>query len=114
MHDQITSNTDSKVKASFCDWAARFSLIMPFVLIVATFGLIGLMHASNGFMSGFLGCEVVLLFISFVFGAISMMGFQYCRRKFSLWIALAGVLISGAVGFAAFLLYSLSSGWSGC
>ena len=119
MADQNMNNTAFKPKASFCDWAARFSLIMPLVATVVTFGLLYLVSSLGAdwrdVLSVFLACEVVLLFASFISGATSLIGSQFYRRRFSPWIAILGVLASGAVGFVTLVLHALSEGWwSGC
>jgi hypothetical protein len=107
-------------RKSFFDIAGWLSLIIPFVLTAITFGFILLADHANpkslspNFISGVLGCEFLIAVGSIILGAVSVLGVKRHKRRISLWIALAGILVSGIASYAAFILLALSGMGSNC
>ena len=120
----VSDNSPKKIVQasgkSFFDIAAWLSLIIPFVLTAVTFGLILLANHANpkslspNFVSGVLGCEFLIAVSSIILGVASVLGIKRHKRRISLWIALAGILVSGIASYAAFILLALSGMGSNC
>jgi hypothetical protein len=117
--DETTMGLANKSKMSSFDWAAWLSLITPLAAAAITFGLFlaaNYSHSNslsiNNLISGVLGCEFLLLFVSLVFGVVSLFGIQRHKRKLTLWIALFGILANCAALFVALELLILMIGTS--
>jgi hypothetical protein len=119
MANDNNKNFSLRPKMSFFDMLAWFSFVAPFVAAGLTFGL-GLIannsrqNSLDYFITDFLGCEFLALVVTFIFGVVSLFGVQRHRRKLSLWIALAGILISGFSAFMAFIMCAMSGMGRNC
>jgi len=115
--DETSKGMADNPKISSFDRAAWFSLITPLAATAITFGLFlaaNYSHSNslstNNLISGVLGCEFLMLFVSLIFGIVSLFGIQRHKRKLTLWIALFGILASGVAWFGVLALIVLMSG----